>query len=204
MAKRAEKRAPGRPSTFTPAIAAEICERLGKGEPLEAICRDAHMPPSRTVHGWVNDKERPAGVPETFSTDFAQARARGFDAIAAECLVIADDASNDWMEKHTREGESAGWQLNGEHVQRSKLRIDTRLKLLAKWDPKRYGEKLAVGGAEDLPPVKADISINEVARRLAFTLYKGMKAAQAGQLTEGAAGGDDADVNRTRRQVRKP
>lgn len=29
-----------------------------------------------------------------------------------------------------------------EWMLRSKLRVETRLKLLAKWDPKRYGEKI--------------------------------------------------------------
>ena len=29
-------------------------------------------------------------------------------------------------------------------IQRAKLRIDTRLKLLSKWDPKRYGDKLDI------------------------------------------------------------
>jgi len=38
--------------------------------------------------------------------------------------------------------------IDGEHVSRSKLRIETRLKLLACWDPKRYGAK-AAGDAEN-------------------------------------------------------
>ena len=37
--------------------------------------------------------------------------------------------------------QSVGWQLNGEHVLRSKLRIETRAQaFLAKWDPRRYGD----------------------------------------------------------------
>jgi hypothetical protein len=43
-------------------------------------------------------------------------------------------------------------------VQRAKLRIDTRLKLLSKWDPKRYGEKLALGQADDLAPLMVVIN----------------------------------------------
>ena len=34
--------------------------------------------------------------------------------------------------------------MNAEFVARSRLRVDTRLKLLAKWDPKRYGERSEV------------------------------------------------------------
>ena len=57
-------------------------------------------------------------------------------------LDIADDAANDWME---REGEnSQGWQLNGEHVQRTRLRLDTRKWIAARLAPKKYGDKVDV------------------------------------------------------------
>lgn len=148
----------GRPSTFTQEKADEICERVSKGEPLAPICRDMGIGVT-TWYDWL--KERPELV-----ESIARARLLGFDAIADECLEIADNATNDWMEKRAREDESLGYQLNGEHVQRSKLRIETRLKLLAKWDPKRYGEKLALGGADDLPPIKS-MTDEELAARVA-------------------------------------
>lgn len=56
-------------------------------------------------------------------------------------LEIADDASNDWMERTGKDGESIGWQLNGEHVNRSKLRIDTRKWIMERMAPKTYGSK---------------------------------------------------------------
>jgi hypothetical protein len=56
-------------------------------------------------------------------------------------LDIADNATNDWMEKQGKDGTEL-YQLNGEHIQRSKLRIETRLKLLAKWNPRKWGEKV--------------------------------------------------------------
>lgn len=40
-------------------------------------------------------------------------------------------------------------------VQQLKLRIETDKWLLAKLAPKRYGDKLAIGGADDLPPIKS-------------------------------------------------
>jgi hypothetical protein len=36
-------------------------------------------------------------------------------------------------------------------VQRDKLIVDTDLKLLAKWDPRRYGERQLVGSDPDNP-----------------------------------------------------
>lgn len=123
----------GRPSDYTPELGREICDRLGKGETLTSICADDHMPAVRTVSDW---KKAHAG----FSADFARARDEGFDALAEECLTIADDASGD-TRRVGREGEEREV-CDTEFVQRAKLRIETRLKLLAKWDPKRYGEKV--------------------------------------------------------------
>jgi len=121
----------GRPSKYTDAIAKEICERLAQGEPLASICRDEQMPAVRTVGDW---RER---MPD-FSASIARARDEGFDALAAQCLDIADDKSGDIR----LVGDGDQEVCNTEFVQRAKLRIETRLKLLAKWDPKRYGDRV--------------------------------------------------------------
>ena len=135
----------GRHSIYTPALAAEICDRISRGEPLEVICRDEGMPASRNVREWVSADSRPKEVPATFASDFARAREDGYDAIAADCLEIADDGKNDWMAAQAADGDerAIAARINGEHVQRSKLRIETRLKLLAKWS-KRYGDRVGV------------------------------------------------------------
>lgn len=133
MAKTPAKLPRGRPTSYTEALAKEVCERLSKGEPLAWICRDDHMPAVRTISDWKK-------AHDAFSADFARARDEGFDAIAASCLEIADDKSGD-----TRlVGEDDREVCNTEFVQRAKLRIETRLKLLAKWDPKRYGDRVAL------------------------------------------------------------
>jgi len=119
----------GRPSTFTQEIGDEICERLAEGEPLRQICRDDRMPAWRTVYAWkANDAD--------FNARIGRAREAGFDAIAHECLEIADETGFD-----TIQGEN-GDRANTEWISRSKLRVETRLKLLSKWDPKRYGDKV--------------------------------------------------------------
>ncbi|MGV0950103.1 MAG: hypothetical protein ACOYB3_05480 [Azonexus sp.] len=46
----------GRPSLYTPAIAAEILDRLAAGESLRSICRAAHLPAESTVRGWVRPR----------------------------------------------------------------------------------------------------------------------------------------------------
>lgn len=118
---------------FNQETADRICERIGLGEPLREICRSDGMPAWRTVYDWIEQQP-------DFAARIARARARGFDAIAEECLAIADDTSGDTMivsgEDNAREAANTEW------ISRSKLRVETRLKLLAKWDPKRYGDKL--------------------------------------------------------------
>ena len=128
------KRPRGRPSSYTPELANEIIQRISKGEPLRQICRDEHMPHWTVVYDWQEANKE-------FSLRIAHARELGEEAIAQECLEIADNATNDWMEKQGKDGTEL-YQLNGEHIQRSKLRIETRLKLLAKWNPRKWGEKV--------------------------------------------------------------
>lgn len=112
-----------------------IIAGLSSGITLRELCR-THGIGKSTVYDWIQ-------ADEVFAGRIARARELGFDEIAEEALEIAEDGSNDWMQRHRQDGSSEDV-LNGEHVQRSKLRIETRLKLLAKWDPKRYGDKLDV------------------------------------------------------------
>lgn len=128
-----------RPTKRTKAIDDEICEKISIGIPLAEICRQEHMPNRATIYDWIN-------ADQNFLQRIARARELGYDAIAEETLQIADDATNDWMSRKNFKGEEETV-LNTEHVQRSKLRIETRLKLLSKWFPKKYGDKLDVTSA---------------------------------------------------------
>jgi len=123
----------GRPSRYTPELAAEICDRISRGEPLLQICKDDRMPERRTVYDWL---ERIEGL----SAQFARAREEGCDAMAEQSLAIMDgeplavfdDAGN----KRYDSG-SIAWNKN---------RAEHRLKLLACWNPKKYGSKVQLGG----------------------------------------------------------
>src|SRR5580692_5216704 len=90
---------------------------------------------------------------EGFSNRYARARDLQAQGIADELLEIADDGRNDWTQR-TGNDERGGWELNGEHIQRSRVRIDTGKWLLCKMLPKVYGDKaeVAVTGA-DLPSI---------------------------------------------------
>jgi hypothetical protein len=114
------------------------------------------MPNWRTVYDWI-------AADEALATRIAHARELGFDAIAEDILDIADDGTNDWIERKRQDG-SVGTVLDSEHVQRSKLRIETRLKLLAKWSPAKYGDKQTVDlGNKQGETLKVDSKIDEIA-----------------------------------------
>lgn len=124
----------GRPSDYGPEITGTICDRLSAGETLRAICRDEDMPSQSMVFRWLREHEE-------FREQYAHAREAQADTWADELVEIADDGSNDWVARNHGEGDE-GWRVNSEHIQRSRVRIDTRKWLMAKSVPKKYGDKI--------------------------------------------------------------
>lgn len=106
------------------------------------------MPHESTVRSWARDDV------DKFSTQYTRAREIGYYGMADDLVDIADDGTNDYVEKE-RENGTKFIAFDAEHVQRSKLRVDTRKWLLAKALPKVYGDKVAhIGGGADDPPIK--------------------------------------------------
>jgi hypothetical protein len=136
------KRPRGRPLTYDKETAHAICVRLARGETLRAICRDEEFPPESTVRAWALEDI------DGFGARYAYSRQMGLDTMAEQLLEIADDGTNDFVaDKH------GGTALNMEHINRSRLRVDTRKWYLSKLAPKRYGEKVDVnvGGQSENP-----------------------------------------------------
>lgn len=138
----------------------EIDAWVSAGKTLREYGRQDGKPSRRLIDKWRKDDE-------DFRARIARARDDGFDALAEECLEIADDASNDWMERQDDDGNAIGWRVNGDHVTRSRLRIETRLKLLAKWDPKRYGDHVGQGPGDDPATFAARLATVTAAMRAA-------------------------------------
>jgi hypothetical protein len=133
-----------RQSKRTPEVEERIIEGLTDGVPLRVLCRQDDIPSWRTVYDWIN-------ADPSFASRVAYARDLGFEAIAEDILDIADDTP-----------------AISEHVQRSKMRIDTRLKLLACWSPKRYGNKqdVSIGNKEG-----ETLKVQSNAENAALTLH---------------------------------
>lgn len=149
----------GRPPIYTEEIADTICERISAGESLRRILKTEGMPSMATVMRWL------LNIPD-FDSKYARARQLQAEVWADEMIDIADDSTNDYMAK---KGKDEGIELNPENIQRSKMRLEQRRWYAEKLRPKVYGPKIAVGGAEDLPPIKttksldvSDLSIEEL------------------------------------------
>lgn len=115
-------------------VTAQICARLAVGDPMTVVCRDLDIP-VRTVNTWRQDDAE-------IAARFDEARDLGRDAIAHRARATARG-----------KGEAEGGDSTGD-VQRDRLIIDTDFKLLAKWDPRRYGEKMTLSGDPESPLVK--------------------------------------------------
>lgn len=124
----------GRPSLYTEKLCDEICSQIVMGYSLRTICKEESMPSVATIFCWFRSH------PE-FQERYTKAKEEQADAFAEEMMDIADDASNDWMERNGKDGAPI-IALNAEHVNRSRLRIDTRKWIAAKLKPKKYGERI--------------------------------------------------------------
>lgn len=153
----------GRPSLFTQEIADLICERIGTTpRGLDFICdNDELLPSASTVHRWLNGDA-------AFCESYRRARERQADLIFDECLEIADDGSNDT--KLLKRGDGSETEVcNAEWISRSKLRVDTRLRMAGKLSPKKYGDKLEVdhtGSIGSLSPEERTARIAKIKAEL--------------------------------------
>jgi hypothetical protein len=141
-----EKQKGGRPTDYCEETAALICERVATNTVglLRLCAMFPDMPTKATINLWRFKH------PE-FSAQYAQAKLMQTELLAEECLDIADDSRNDWMESLDDDEQGEGWRLNGDHVNRCRLRIDTRKFFAAKLLPKKYGKL-----AEENPEKKDD------------------------------------------------
>lgn len=120
----------GRPTIYTEAMRDEICSRLAEGDSLRKICQDEHIATVGTVCRWLAEFA-------DFSEQYAKAREAQAERMADELLEIADQAPEIHPITGARDGAS---------VQHQRLRIDTRKWVAAKLLPKKYGDKLELGG----------------------------------------------------------
>nr|DAX62308.1 MAG TPA: Sf6 terminase small subunit gp1, octamer, DNA-binding, CAPS buffer.65A [Caudoviricetes sp.] len=121
----------GRPSKYTNKLADKICQMIAQGQSVRSICAKKDMISMQTFFRWLRENDK-------FREQYARACEERSYMHAEDIIEIADNATNDYMEKL----EGDGYIFNSENVQRSRLRIDTRKWLMSKLNPKVYGDKL--------------------------------------------------------------
>ena len=118
----------------TQSVAAQLIEWLSDGKTLRAFCRQPRYPSKSAIYRLIEGDAELAGL-------IARAREEGHDAIADECLEIIDSATD---------------------ANLGKAQVWTRLQLLAKWNPKKYGDKLGLTGGDGSGPIQAAITVEFV------------------------------------------
>ena len=118
-AMRKLSRLEGRPTDYTPELAAEFCQRIQGGESLRAICKLPHMPSSSTIYDWRDNIE-------AFAIQYAVARTRQATGLVHEGLEILDSADDERMSA----------------VRKAEARANYRRALARCYDRDTYGEKI--------------------------------------------------------------
>lgn len=118
------------------------------------------MPPESTVRGWVVDDLN------GFAAQYSRSRDLGLDVIADEMLDIADDGTNDYVEREGKKGTFIA--LDKEAVMRSRLRFEARQWYLSKMAPKRYAQRTMqeITGKDGAPLNPTAVSDTQLAAAL--------------------------------------
>lgn len=126
-------------SNRSPELAEAMLKAAREGTPMQEFLRGTVMS-STCAYEWLK------ADPE-LGARYEAARREGYDVIAQRARKTARG------KKDEEGGDST------DDVQRDKLIIETDLKLLAKWDPKRYGDKVAHVGDSDDDPIQSELTI---------------------------------------------
>jgi hypothetical protein len=126
----------GRPTKYNQAVADLICERVATHDCGLRVLSDMYddIPDKVTINIWRRK------YPE-FRSQYAQAKCEQIEFLTEDILEMADDGTNDWVAYFDKNSGEMGWKVNSEHIQRSKLRIDTRKWMAARLAPKIYGDR---------------------------------------------------------------
>lgn len=128
-----------------------ICSRIAEGESLRSVCRDDGMPSVGAFLKWVSKDD-------ALREQYARARALCLDAMAEDIIDIADtpEIGQKTVSKAT------GLEITeGDMVEHRRLRIEARKWLMGKLAPKKYGDKMELGGS-----LEVNNKIERITRRI--------------------------------------
>lgn len=139
-----------RPTKYTKELADRICEMLAQWYSLRTVGKKERCPDLSTIFSWMR-------LYPDFLKQYEKAKEESADALVEEMFDIADNWNNDWME--VNDPDNPWYKMNGEAIQRSRLRVDIRKWVASKLKPKKYGDKLAIWWDKDLDPIKTESNV---------------------------------------------
>ena len=145
----APKKPIGAPTTYNQHLATVICIRIAEGESLRQVLKGEGMPAQSTVYEWLLRHE-------SFAEQYTRAREEQADTLADEIIDIADEQPEVVAVIDKKTGALIEHKLDGAFLQWQKNRIEARKWTAMKLKPKKYGDKLALGGDADAPPIKTE------------------------------------------------
>ena len=138
----------GRPTKYTPQIAAEICTLISNGmsvrQMLKADEKVGRLPCQATIYEWLI-------VHPEFAEQYARAREDQADTLADEILQIADETPDTEPVIDRRTGELIRMELSNSYIQWQRNRIDARKWTAMKLKPKKYGDRTVIAGDKENP-----------------------------------------------------
>ena len=111
----------------------EICEIIVNGKSLRSALTKVNIS-AQTFFVWMREDD-------SKSKQYAQATTERAEMMFEDMFEIADDSQGDFDTVDLGDGITSE-KFNSEHVQRSRLRVDTRKWALSKMMPKKYGDKI--------------------------------------------------------------
>lgn len=132
------------PAKKTDELIETVLSRIAQGETLASLGRELDFHPNNWAM-WCREDE-------ALSFAYAQAKEVGCDVIADDVLHIID-AEPERLREKDADGNTVAGRLDSASVTWQKNRAEYRMKLLAKWAPKKYGDSstLNLGNKDDKP-----------------------------------------------------
>lgn len=117
----------GRPTKYDQKVIDAICEEIATtNKSIKTICKNEDYPAAGTILRWLGEEDK-----QSFRDQYARAQEARADFLAEDILEISDDDKDD--EKPF---------VGVNHIQRDRLKVDTRKWIASKLKPKKYGEKI--------------------------------------------------------------
>ena len=109
------------------------------------------------------------GVGSSTFIDWCNADPKLSELYARARQVLIDKMEEDLLDTSDAPPERLpSGQIDAASVAKQRLQVDTRKWLLSKLAPRKFGDKVAIGGADDLPPIQSNVilSPDEAYKRL--------------------------------------